>query len=71
MIQVPVDKATLNALRKAMSLIHEYKPHIQAAVDAGVDVTEEAARFKHLETAIMQFLTVYEPMVMRNPGKEV
>lgn len=70
MIQIPIDKSILSALRKALSILHEHKPHLQYAIEAGVDVSEEAARADHLEQAIMQFLKVYEPLVLRNPGRE-
>lgn len=63
MPQVPIDRATLKQIRQAIAAIAEVKPLIDAALEAGFDVNEEAARALHYDGLARNILKVYEPLV--------
>lgn len=61
----PIDKASLNKIRKALAALAEVQPLIDAALEAGLDVSEQAARAEHYRGLGGQMLKVYEPIVNR------
>ena len=70
-MQLPIDKATLKAVRSALATLLEIEPAIEAATKAGFNTAEEMARKEHYKGLATQILAVYEPMVNRlNPSSE-
>lgn len=59
----PIDKATMNNLRKAISVLQELERQIEMANQAGIDVSEDAARCQHLSEAAKAIVSVYGPMI--------
>lgn len=63
MSPIPIDRATLKQIRQALAALAEVKPLIDAALEAGFDVAEEAARASHYDGLAKSILRVYEPLV--------
>lgn len=57
----PLDKATLNSIRKGIATCQELERQIELANQAGVDVVEQQARCVHLQELMRKIVTTYDP----------
>jgi hypothetical protein len=67
-MQCPIDKTTLNAIRKGIATLQEAERQIILAESAGIDVIEEKARCLHLQEVANKIVAAYDP-ILRGLGK--
>lgn len=60
----PIDKATFNAVSKTIAALQELARQIELANQAGVEVSEEAARCEHLTQLSKQLVQAYGPQIL-------
>lgn len=62
-MDTPVDKSTLTAIRKALSVLDEVLPLIELAEKAGLDVADERSRHTHYTQLAGRLIATYEPIL--------
>ena len=59
----PLTRAEINSVRSALATLEEVKPLIEAAMQAGFECQEQAARHAHYQGLATQILATYEPLL--------
>lgn len=62
-MDTPIDKSTLTAIRKALSVLDEVAPLLDLAEQAGLDVADERARHSHYTEIASKLIATYEPIL--------
>ena len=69
--RINVDKTAINGVRKALAVLSELQPALEAAERAGFDLGEEIARFHHYKKLAESILATYEPILLKvNPAPD-
>lgn len=65
-MELPLTKADITQLRKAIATLRELDRHLELAQQADIDVSEQVARHAHLKQAATKILETYEPLLRRD-----